>query len=420
MKLASEDLHFLRSLAWALLALALSAVFLPALFIAYYQFHVPKGISSAASTVVAGKQFTAVMGTSRIEGDALLVTGLQTQSDGSHALVSTHMVFDAESYPYLRYKFDGLHSGLLLQLFWRKVESPGKMFTALMPRNFGTSSTFNLGAQREWQGTITDIAIYIAGDLHHQPFRIPDITLAPPDWQQLLAAVWSEWTAFKGWSDTSINNLRGTPNYAGVDTASPTLAAAIWAGLALVFLYLLDRFRSGTSLISYGAAILIPWIALDQIWQGELSTQLQETRYLFSGKTTPEKHLVDVDQNIYRYTKRLREDVLPASPARIFILHNSSRQNFERLKTQYYLLPHNIYNFNHWLPDQQLQPGDYVLALGTVPGLSFNAKDRQLSWESTRLTATIVDRDPRGTLYRVPPSADLPADIDKQQEEPNG
>ena len=420
MKLASEDLHFLRSLAWALLALALSAVVLLTLFIAYHQFRLPSGASSPASTVIAGKQFTAIMGTSRIEGDALLVTGLQTQSDGNHALVSTHRVFDAQSYPYLRYQFDGLHTGLLLQLFWRRAESPGQMFSALMPRNFGAPSTFNLGAQREWQGTITDMALYITGDLRGQPFRISEVTLAPPDWRHLPAAVWSEWTAFKGWSDTSINNLRGTPNYAGVDTASPTLAMAIWAGLALLFLFLSDRLWSRKNVISYGAAILIPWIALDQIWQGELSTQLHETRYLFSGKTTSEKHLVDVDQNIYRYTKRLKEDVLPPSPSKIFVLHNSSRHNFERLKTQYYLLPHNIYNFNRWQSHQQLQPGDYILALGTVPGLSFSERDHQLSWEDTRLAVTVADRDPRGTLYRVPLSADIPAHRDKQLEQPDG
>jgi hypothetical protein len=418
MKLASEDLHFLRSLAWALLALALSAMVLLTLFIAYHQFHVPKRVNSTTGTTIAGKQFTTVMGTSRFEDDALLVTGLETEADENHALVSTHLVFDAQSYPYLHYQFAGLQTGLLMQFFWRRAESPGQMFSALMPRNFGTSSTFTLSAQPQWQGTITDMALYMTGDLRNQPLRISAITLAPPNWHQLIAAVWSEWTAFRGWSKSSINNLQGTPNYGGSETVSPTFAMAIWAGLALLFLSVMARFVSIIDLISYGAAILIPWIVLDQLWQSELSTQLQDTKYLFSGKTTHEKHLVDVDQNIYRYTKRLKEDVLPSSPSRIFILHDSSIQNFERLKTQYYLLPHNIYNFNEWLPHQQVQSGDYILALGTVPGLSFNAGKNQLRWEDNRLTVTVVDRDPRGTLYRVPPT--LPASPDHQREEPNG
>jgi hypothetical protein len=420
MKLASEDLHFLRSLAWALLALAFSAAILLILFVTYNQFQQPERVNSTTNTKMVVNQFTTTLGTSRLENDALVITALETRAGENHALIATHLPFDAQHYPYIRYGFDGLQTGLHLQFFWSKSENPKKMFSAVLPRNVGTTSTFSLGAQPEWQGTISDIALLITGDLRDQPLRIAEITLTAGTWHWLIASVWSEWTAFRGWSASSINNLQGISSYAGSATVSPSIAMAIWAGLALIFLYLIDRAWPMKNLISYVAAILIPWIALDLLWQNELSTQLQETKYLFSGKTTHEKHLVDVDQDTYRYTKRLKEDVLPSSPSRIFILHDSSTHNFTRLKTQYYLLPHNIYNFNRWQPHQQLQPGDYILELGTVPGLSFNAGVNQLSWKSTRLTVKVADRDPRGTLYRVPLSTDITAHPDKQLEHPNG
>ncbi len=420
MKLASENLDFLRSLARALLALALSAAVLLTLFIAYYQFQQPERINPTTNTKIVVKQFTTTLGASRLENDALLITGLETRADENHALIATHLPLDAQYYPYLRYRFDGLQAGLQLQFFWSKVENPKKMFAAVLPRNFGTTSTFSLGAQPEWQGTISDIAILITGDLRDQPLRIAEITLVSRTWRQLIAAVWSEWTGFRGWSGSSINNLQGISSYSGSATVSPTIAMAIWAGLALIFLYLIDRAWPMTNFIGYGAAILIPWIALDLLWQNELSNQLRETKYLFSGKSTHEKHLVDVDQDIYRYTKRLKEAVLPTSSSRIFILHDSLSHNFARLKTQYYLLPHNIYNFNQWLPYQHVQPGDYILALGTVPGLSFSERDHQLNWEGTLLTVSVADRDPHGTLYRVPLSAAIPENPDKKLEQPDG
>jgi len=420
MELAREDIYFLRSLCRGIFALALSAVVLVALFIASYQFREPKPANSAIDTTILGKQFKTILGTSRIQENALLVTGLEAQEDGNNALITTPLVFDAQNYPYLRYRFDGLQPGVRVQFFWSTAENPEQTFTAVIPSKSGTSSTFNLGAQPAWQGTITDIALFITGDLRAQPLRIPEITFASHSWHAFVASIWSDWTAFRGWSGSSINYLYGTSIQAVAGIVSPTVAMAIWAGLALVFLYLIDCFWLPGNLISYGAAILIPWIALDLLWQSELSAQLQDTKYLFSGNSTHEKHLVDVDQNIYSYANRLKEDVLPSSPSKIFILHNSQGHNFYRLKTQYYLLPHNIYNFNHWQPDQLIQPGDYILALGAVPGLFFDVSKGELRWQDNILTVAVVDQDPLGTLMRVRPAANLPVHPDSQQEEFSG
>ena len=269
-------------------------------------------------------------------------------------------------------------------------------------------------------GTITDIAFFYNGNLSDRPLKIPEITLASHSWHALVASVWSDWKSFRGWSGLSINYLYGTYIQTGVRDSFTHGCYGNLGGAGVDFFVSIDRSRPRENLISYSAAILIPWITLDQIWQGELSSQLQETKQLFSGKTTHEKHLVDVDQDIYRYTRRLKEDVLPSSPARIFILHDSWVHNLERLKTQYYLLPHNIYNFNQWQPSQHLRSGDYILALGAVPGLTVNARDNQLSWQGTSFGVTVIDLDKRGTLYRIPLSADLPVSPDNRQAEPNG
>jgi hypothetical protein len=417
MELARQDIYFLRSLCRALLALAFSAVVLVALLITGHQFREPNAGTVPVSTIVLGKQFKTVLGTTQLQENALLVTGLQAQEDGEHALITTRLALTAQHYPYLQYKFDGLQAGLQLHLFWSTAENQGEMFSALMPRNFGDLSTFHLAVQPGWEGTITDIGIYVSGDLRGQPLKISEITLSPSSGRLFMASVWSEWAAFRGWTIRSINFLHGAP---GSQTISPTIAMALWAGLASLFLYVMDHFWPTANLIDYGVAVLIPWMTLDQFWQSELSTQLQETKHLFSGKTTHEKHLVDVDWDIYRYTKRLKEDVLPSSPSRIFILHDSQAHDFQRLKTQYYLLPHNIFNFNRWASHQQLEPGDYILVLGAVPGVSFDTSTNQFHWANNTFTVAIVDQDPFGILFQVPLTANLLVHPDLQQEGSNG
>jgi len=414
---AEGKLKYLPDIGRALAALLVSALVLVLLYAANYQLRLPSAQSGTRLSIV-GNRFGAVMGAAQPDGDALVVTALAPQQGENRGLFSVHEVFPAAHYPYLRYRLAGWQPALQAQLFWRTAEHPEGMFFAPLPGS--GASTVHLAALPGWQGTITDLALYFGGDLRAQPLRIIGITLEPPGWRHLLAATWSEWTAFRGWKPDSINHLRATFTPPGPGTLSPTVAIASWVALALLFLYILNRFRPGASIVSYGAAMLIPWIVVDQLWQSELSTQLQQTRQLFAGKTTPEKHLVDVDRDIYNYTRRLQEEVLPSTPSRIFMLHASTGHNFERLKTQYYLLPHNIYNFGSEPLPASLRPGDFILALGTIAGLKYNERKKRLLWRDNRLPVNIVDRSARGTLYRVRPTADRPARPGQQQERPHG
>ena len=88
---------------------------------------------------------------------------------------------------------------------------------------------------------------------------------------------------------------------------------------------------------------------------------------LFSGKTMHERHLADEDSEFYSYAKRLKAEVLPAKPSRIFILHESLEHDYERLKTQFYLLPHNIYNYGRFPQKEQPQCRRFYSHSGNCP-----------------------------------------------------
>ena len=62
------------------------------------------------------------MGTTRFEGDALVLEGLATEG----ALVSHTIELRAESRSHLRYRFEGLQPGLQVKFFWRTATTGAK------------------------------------------------------------------------------------------------------------------------------------------------------------------------------------------------------------------------------------------------------------------------------------------------------
>ena len=86
----------------------------------------------------------------------------------------------------------------------------------------------------------------------------------------------------------------------------------------------------------------------------------------------------------------------------MFILHDSVGHNFDRLKMQYYLLPHNVYNYGSLPPGELVKEGDYVLVLGAIAGLEYSSEESALKWGSHgRLPATLKHAHARGNLYLV-------------------
>ncbi len=405
MEITGEDTEFVRSLGRSLLALAASALVLFLIFLAVTAAQTPEGANSSYSKVISGKQLKTVMGTTTMKGDALEITALKPYKEAQRAIVVSRTTFNAGNYPFLKYQIKGQHPGVKVYLIWRTAANPRVMSSARLHWNMDKPSTINLGNDINWKGTIVEVGVDVIGELRDQPLTLSPLALVAQNRRAIMSSIWSEWTAFRGWTGRSINYLQGTP---GTATLSPTIAMAAWAGIALIFLFGLGALRQDHRLSSYGAVILIPWIALDLLWQSELCTQLEETEYLFGGKTMQEKHLVDIDRHIYAYAMRLKDEVLPSSAARIFILHDSDGPNFDRLKTQYYLLPHNIYNYGRTPPARAVRPGDYVLVLGEVPGLAYQPDQGRLVWaDQNGLTVTLADSDPSGKLYEVvsPPTA---------------
>lgn len=384
------------------LALAASALILLAAFAVYSERQDRGPAATPEPVILPGKSLQAVVGSARVEGEALEFTGYQARDGEFVAVAVSRGRIPAGDYPLLNYRVDTAFPGPALKLVWQTAEEPGVLKSADLQGADGESAWLDLSQNPDWRGTVLEIGVYAYTSDERDALSIAHLTLEPHDWRGELASSWAEWTGYRGWTSRSINLLYGAVDAGAV---SPVLVAAAWAALAVLLLWVRGIYTGRAHGGAMVAALLVPWIALDLLWQKELMTQLVQTRDQFAGKTVAEKHLVDVDRHIYRYITRLKNDVLPDRNSRILILHNSHSHNFERLKAQYYLLPHNVYNFGRVPPNYGLETIDYILALGATPRLEYDAQARSLLWKFGKrsLPVELVDDDFMGRLYRVLP-----------------
>lgn len=350
--------------------------------------------------ILAGRDLQVRIGRASTQGDSLGITGL----DGDRALVSRSLSLPAADFPLLEYTIDGKHPGLSLYIIWRNSASPEKLFSHSLDFSTDPSASVDLSNSPGWQGKIIEIGIDLYGDLRGQAVVLHQLTLRGFTPISRLQALWSEWTAFSPWDQGSINHLPGSRTAA---LPSPTVVALAWVVLSLVLLFAINRLtRQRHMPASYIALVLIPWLLLDGLWQYRLSRQLDESRFLFAGKSQHEKHLSDIDSEIYSYARQLKEYLPAPGSTRIFILHDSDGHEYSRLKTQYYLLPHNVFNFGRTPPALGVRGDDFILALGDNPALRHEASSHVLAWDEGRsLPVEEIMVHPRGRLYRVSEAA---------------
>lgn len=397
-----SNLKFLVGLAVSILALAISAITLVTAYLVFSP-ELARDIAAASRNdtgprIIRGDDLQVRLGTGKAnENGAMQLTGLHKGED-DRAILTQRTSFAASDYSFIEYGMSGRNVGETIYLIWRTADHPQKVSNIPLHWRGDNVETAFVGKQSEWVGRITEIGFDIYGDLRGQPLIISNLTLLPPSRRELLRTVWSEWTAFRGWTQKSVNFLQGRPAH-GILSPTPVMAA--WSALTLVILASIYCFRRSHNLVAYASAVLIPWIALDLLWQANLSSQLEETRYLFTEKSQHEKHLADLNPELYQYAEYLKHEVLPAPGQRIFLLHDSEKMTYTRLKTQYYLLPHNIYNYDRFPRKKATRVGDYILVLGTVNGLEFSPDTNTLAWKGKSLTVKLVDSRADGSLFQV-------------------
>ncbi|MCP5190099.1 MAG: hypothetical protein H6988_06850 [Pseudomonadales bacterium] len=392
-----------KAVGYALVASVASAVLLGLVFLGYWSL---AGPAESRDLYVPGREFRAAVGQARAEGEQLVVSGFEGVSPRRQAVLSLRRQLDSEAYRFLTIDMSQLPSGMAATVFWRKSgQAQGDaLYSQPVPANVAGATTLDMTRNPAWMGPLAEIGLLLAGDPESRELHFSGISLAGGGVGPALGSLLTQWTGFRRFDQTTINRVSATFTAGAL---SPIPVAAVWAGLALLLVLVAGWLGKAAPRITYLLVVLIVWVTLDLLWQRQLTAQLQLSQQLFQGRSVAERHGRDFDSALYDYAQQLKSSGLPATPARLFMLHNSRGHNFQRLKLQYYLLPHNIYNLGTLPPEGAVREGDYILALVPVPGLEFHGGRSLLRWRGGgRVPATLEHSHPMGKLFRI--AADPP------------
>ena len=383
----------------AFLCLIVSGLLLAAVRVAWFS---PTPSPDAMVMDIPLRQAQAVAGKLQPTDNGIAVESYAPAAQVFYSILSWRDSFSAEDYDLLVYELNSLDPPPAMQLGWRRADNMAALHNLLLPTTGETAPVAALHNHPEWRGEIIELGIHVTSPTADMPFELTRLSLLPSSAGGDMRAHLSAWQHFKGWTHFSINQL-----YAGMADHPPSAvqAAAAWAGLALLFA-LAWQLLSGTASFAVLVAIaLVPWLALDLLWQKNLADQLNRSQQIFAGKTQEEKHLADQDSYVYEFARTLKEQALPQDPARILMLYVNDGHQFERLRLQYYLLPHNIYNFNKLPAPGQEQQVDYVIIIGDKLPPDMRIKGRSLIQGRRELPMQLVKSGSLGHLFRVEHSA---------------
>jgi hypothetical protein len=375
---------------------ALSAAILLIAYTVYLMWTLPDSDGPGLEIPLA--ETVAVAGDITPGTQSVTLVDFEQQSLSHYALLSWRYPVSAEQFALVEYTVQSGLPGLAFALAWRRADDPDSFHSVALNAPPSGKGVTLLARHPEWRGDIIELALQVLTNTPGEPATLQRLALAPSSFGGLLAALRDSWLHFSVWNHFSINSL----HLEATRTLPPAqVAAASWAVLSITLLLLWNAIAHGTGAGTLALAALVPWLAIDVLWQKKLWHQLAITSDTFAGKTPHEKQLADMDEPLYSYAQRLRENVLPEEPARILLLHNSNGHNFARLRMQYYLLPHNVYNFDQLPPEGGESSLDYVLLLGNSPPSEIAARGQRLVQDGRSIAVELLNQDNMGYLFRV-------------------
>lgn len=353
--------------------------------------------------IISGSDLKTRMGRANTTtAGSLVIEQLQAGIE-DRALVTRRVRFKAQDYPFLQATIANLHPGLVTYFIWRTADQPEQIHYQRLHYGLMNTRTQLLVENEQWQGTITEVGLDMYGDLRLTPAIVEQLKLLPPGPRPFLSSILSEWTTFTGWKNSSINKYRGVSNEKQLHPV-PTLALLI--ATAAILLLAFKRYSKPFNWASLVTLVLIPWLILDTIWQIELSQQVSETNYLFAGKSVDDKNAADVDGELFLHIKRLKNDVLRDSEAKILLLHRSNNDDFNKLRAYFHLLPRNTYPFGQVPKKEKISGGEFIITLGTLDRLTYHQQSQSLRWKKWGkypqcISAQEIDNSKLGKVYRV-------------------
>ncbi len=382
---------------FARLALAMLVASLAWLAV-YLVVSVPNGwFPTAPVKAFAASGLALTRGTGQLADDDLRVTA--ADSTGV-TLVSLVPDLKASDYPVIAWIAIGLPEQAVVRLLWRTDQSPEKLNAISVRVELGRPVPVMVANDPAWTGRVIGLALAIQAPLS-EPIRIRGVIAKPMGALEIIGDRAREWSAFEGWTGTSINTVNGGADIQGLPL--PVLMALTIA-LAGAAVLVIERLRPGafgaSAPMALGTLFLIAWLILDARWTANLVQQERHTAEQYAGKSTRDKLLANEDAPLFTFVERALQ-VLPSRPVRIFV---AADVHYFRGRAAYHLYPHSVF-FDprnreiHWT--DQMRPGDWLLVY-QQRGIQYDASRQMLKWESGRTTGAELKLVGQGAaLFRM-------------------
>lgn len=351
---------------------------------------------SSPPPALAGGDLRVVQGSALAGEDSILVA-FERGRDRIDIKAPT-MPFSAADISAIDVLVDELPAGVRGGLYWTSSESRRLQSAPLAEAARGSRLT-DLSGHPGWKGQISDLGLVFLG--RQGSFAVNGLRLVPLSWQAKLESYSQGLQTFETWSQRTINSLVFP---ATLKDLSPTFLAAAVVLIALLIagaLVLMLKKRAGFASLALGLFVAV-WVILDVRWQAVFAENFVQASRSYAGSPSEAKSIMEADGQLLQFANTLKTNILPPEPQRVFIVHDSSGHNFLRLRLQYHLLPHNIYNYKKKLMPKSVKEGDYIILLEQIPGIRFSQSEKVLrSDKRAPIPAESVYRFPFASVYRV-------------------
>jgi hypothetical protein len=345
----------------------------------------------AEARAFAGPDLNFVMGSGSTDGDRVVIDGF---AEGYALLSSGPVAIQADDYRFLHFDLDRGGSGASPALFWRLSDAPEELVR--VPVWKSGAVTQDLSAEDHWRGEVTEFGFLF--EESGGPVTLGSVELAPDTLPRRTQLAWRNWTAFEPWSQKSINFLQGGTSKQLIRL--PVLAIA-WLALTVLLVWLQARFWKKPDAPSLPAAVavifLAAWMTLDLRWTANSLAQARHTTDTYWGASEEERLERTLDGEIYRYIRRLKEDVLPQHPSRILIVGDDDALDYFLRRAKYHLLPHSAYVTRQFPNSQTAGSRSFVIYFGNPEKI----KDAHRGRQRKDIVLTMIDSDDTATVFRI-------------------
>lgn len=353
--------------------------------------------------------FQIVMGAGLHTADGLQVGAVGNERVALQSLSVSGDGIDATNYSVLRYRFERFPRTLELSLLFRRASEPDDVQVVSLPWPGRGDAAFNLHDVPAWRGRIIEIGFIesatpqlVPNGIAFPPFELNDAQLWSPSWRGGLAALSTDWLAYRPWGLFSVSSV---DQDAGIGVARrPALllvveaAVVIFAGLGvLLFGWRRREFRIGVLVV-----FALGWLLLDFVWISQLFERQATTRLLYAGKNWDERARLVPDDDLLQAANRVRDVVAGFDKPPKVVIHASSPVEMTRL--QYLALP-----VNAALLVRAIDPMSYNFPPGTLLVLygmqdwTYDVAAKQVRTPDLTFPAEpVIDEGPL-RIYRIVP-----------------